>query len=163
MVFYNGHCCGHCAGTVRALYGHCVLPAFSTCWEGRGSRAHEAGAPDGGQGRRRAISAAAQAPTGKQTSKRPGKRARGMALAPAVARAAAIQGKFLLWGPRANRDRRSARFRMQLPPISLCLSLTLSLSLSCATLAGGGKLVKTTYRRNCTVFPTIVFTNMVLA
>ena len=118
MVFYNGHCCGHCAGTVRALYGHCVLPAFSTCWEGRGSRAHEAGAPDGGQGRRRAISAAAQAPTGKQTSKRPGKRARGMALAPAVARAA---------------------------------------------LAGGGKLVKTTYRRNCTVFPTIVFTNVVLA
>ena len=56
--------------------------------------------------------------------------------------------------------RRSARFRMQLPPISL--SLSLSLSLSCATLAGGGKLVKTTYRRNCTVFPTIVFTNMVL-
>ena len=105
MVFYNGHCCGHCAGTVRALYGHCVLPAFSTCWEGRGSRAHEAGAPDGGQGRRRAISAAAQAPTGKQTSKRPGKRGRGMALAPAVARAAAIQGKLLLWGPRANRDR----------------------------------------------------------
>ena len=105
MVFYNGHCCGHCAGTVRALYGHCVLPAFSTCWEGRGSRAHEAGAPDGGQGRRRAISAAVQARTSKQTSKRPGKRARGMALAPAVARAAAIQGKLLLWGPRANRDR----------------------------------------------------------
>ena len=28
-----------------------------------------------------------------------------MALAPAVARAAALQGKLLLWGPRANRDR----------------------------------------------------------
>ena len=43
----------------------------------------------------------------------------------------------------------------------LSLSLSHSLSLSCATLAGGGKLVKTTYRRNCAVFPTIVFTNMV--
>ena len=29
VCFYNGHCCGHCAGTVRALYGHCILVAFA--------------------------------------------------------------------------------------------------------------------------------------
>ena len=36
MCFPNGHCYGHCTGTVRALYGHCVLPAFSTSRHGGG-------------------------------------------------------------------------------------------------------------------------------
>ena len=64
--------------------------------------------------------------------------------------------------PRIKANPACALVRIYFPSTVEMLGSACSyLSLARGTMADGGKLVKTNCRRNCTVCPTIVFTNMV--
>ena len=113
---------------------------------------------------------------GKRAGGPPGRRAGGQAGGRAHERASEHAGARAGGRATARARGRAGGFAFAFVFAFVLLSLSLSLSLSCSRslsfwqrgriwlilLSGRSALVKTNYRRNCTVFPTIVFTNLVL-